>query len=378
MNNSSGRRVFLKTTTTVAGGSVIAGAAAFSLNKTEKPNKTMPNHIKRIIPLGFQWETQDPFLFCVHHEDNFPAGTSNLGPDPSELVGRNIGSDFTLKNGWRMYHGSTVPGFPGHPHRGFETITVVRKGRVDHTDSSGASGRYGDGDVQWMTSGKGIQHAEMFPLVNQEKENPLELFQIWLNLPAKDKMVEPHFKMLWADSIPVLEETKNGKKVRIEIIAGAIGNKKAPSPPPNSWANNMDNQVAVWNIEMDSGAEWKLPKTNGSINRTIYFFKGDTLQIGSESIKEYYAAEVHTSEDIILKAGNEQAKILILQGRGIGEPVAQHGPFVMNTQDEIHQAFRDYKQTKFGGWPWDESGPVHEQGKNRFAYHADGTKEEKL
>ncbi len=83
--------------------------------------------VKNIKPLGFQWETIDPFLFCVHHEDYFPKGNSNLGPDPSELKGRQIGSDFMLKDGWRMYHGQTVPGFPGHPHRGFETVTVVVK-----------------------------------------------------------------------------------------------------------------------------------------------------------------------------------------------------------------------------------------------------------
>ncbi|MGY8952745.1 MAG: pirin family protein, partial [Flavobacteriales bacterium] len=159
------------------------------------------NAIIKIRPLGFQWETLDPFLFCVHHEDKYPNGNSEMGPDAS-LSGRHIGQDFVIKDGWRMYHGSKVPGFPGHPHRGFETITVVREGLVDHADSMGASGRYGNGDVQWMTSGRGVQHSEMFPLMNLDKSNPMELFQIWLNLPSKSKMVDPHFKMLWAEEIP--------------------------------------------------------------------------------------------------------------------------------------------------------------------------------
>ena len=164
-----------------------------SWSKEKEDMKETANIITRIRPLGFQWETADPFLFCVHHEDFFPKGNAQLGPDPSLFEGRHMGQDFIVKDGFRMYHGSTVPGFPGHPHRGFETITVVRTGLVDHADSLGAAGRYGNGDVQWMTAGKGVQHSEMFPLLNQDKDNPLELFQIWLNLPKKSKMVQPRF-----------------------------------------------------------------------------------------------------------------------------------------------------------------------------------------
>jgi redox-sensitive bicupin YhaK (pirin superfamily) len=138
--------------------------------------------IINIKPLGFTWETSDPFLFCVHHNDHYPAGNDQLGPAAS-LKGRNLGQDFTARDGWRMYHGETIPGFPAHPHRGFETVTVVLKGLVDHSDSHGASGRYGNGDVQWMTAGAGLQHSEMFPLLDKNNPNPLELFQIWLNLP---------------------------------------------------------------------------------------------------------------------------------------------------------------------------------------------------
>ena len=139
------------------------------------------------------------------------------------LEGRNIGNDFTIKDGWRMYHGDTIPGFPVHPHRGFETVTVVLQGLVDHADSMGAAGRYGNGDVQWMTAGKGIQHSEMFPLLNKEQENPLELFQIWLNLPQKNKIVEPHFSMLWGETIPKINfKDGKGKSVEIIIVAGNL------------------------------------------------------------------------------------------------------------------------------------------------------------
>ena len=117
--------------------------------------------IIRVRQLGFPWETADPFLFCVHHEDFFPKGEEDFGPEPSLLAGRSMGSDFRVKDGFRMYHGSRIPGFPSHPHRGFETVTVVRKGFVDHADSVGNAGRYGEGDVQWMTAGGGVVHGEV-------------------------------------------------------------------------------------------------------------------------------------------------------------------------------------------------------------------------
>ena len=137
----------------------------------------MPNPVVAIKPLGFPWETRDPFLFCVHHLDTYPKANANLGPD-APLDGRYIGHDFVVKDAWLMYHGSKVPGFPSHPHRGFETITIVQKGLIDHSDSMGAAARFGNGDVQWMTAGKGVQHSEMFPLLSREGDNPLELFQI--------------------------------------------------------------------------------------------------------------------------------------------------------------------------------------------------------
>lgn len=176
-------------------------------------SNTMNQAIKSVKPLGFPWATQDPFLFCVHHEDFYPKGNDNMGPAAS-LAGRNLGQDFDPSQTWRMYHGQHVPGFPAHPHRGFETVTVCSKGFIDHSDSLGAAGRFGNGDVQWMTAGKGVQHCEMFPLLKKDEDNPLELFQIWLNLPKAKKMVAPHFAMLWADTIPTyLMKDENGKVI---------------------------------------------------------------------------------------------------------------------------------------------------------------------
>src|SRR3954470_25025239 len=111
--------------------------------------------VVQIVELGAPpWPTVDPYLFCVHHDDAYPAGNDELGPD-TPLDGRQLGADFANVDGWNMYHGELVPGFPGHPHRGFETVTYVRNGLIDHSDSLGATARFGRGDVQWLTAGRG-------------------------------------------------------------------------------------------------------------------------------------------------------------------------------------------------------------------------------
>ncbi|MBK9270084.1 MAG: pirin family protein [Saprospiraceae bacterium] len=328
--------------------------------------------IREIKPMGFNWDTLDPFLFCVHHEDFFPKGNDELGPAVS-LKGRPLGDDFIIKDGFRMYHGKKVPGFPGHPHRGFETVTVVRKGLVDHADSMGASGRYGEGDVQWMTAGKGVQHSEMFPLIKKDEENPLELFQIWLNLPRKNKMVEPHFKMLWGSSIPKLKmEDQQGKSMEIEVMAGQLNGLSAPAPPPDSWAADPSNEVAIFNIRLEPGSSFTLPAASEGINRTIYFYSGEHLHASGIPIPKYHLAVVEPTLDLILSSGSTESKILMLQGRPINEPVIQYGPFVMNTKQEIQQAFDDFHNTKFGGWPWSRYDQVHDRSEGRFAKHADG------
>jgi redox-sensitive bicupin YhaK (pirin superfamily) len=337
----------------------------------------MNKKILQIKPLGFQWETQDPFLFCVHHEDLYPKGNEHMGPDTS-LSGRYLGQDFIVKDGFRMYHGTEVPGFPGHPHRGFETITVVREGLVDHADSTGACGRYGNGDVQWMTAGKGVQHSEMFPCLHVDKDNPLELFQIWLNLPAKSKMVEPHFKMLWSEQVPKKTFTdNNGNKAHLEVLVGKFENLTAATAPPDSWAATESNEVAVWNIRLDAQATFVLPVAGSGINRTVYFYFGNDLQIEDVSIPHYHAVTVDASRELCLNNSGETAKILVLQGKPINQPVVQHGPFVMNTKDEIYQAFADYQRTQFGGWPWPKNDQVHDRDLGRFALHSDGKEEVK-
>ena len=331
--------------------------------------------ITDIKPLGFTWETKDPFLFCVHHLDNYPEGNDELGPAAS-LAGRNLGQDFTTKDGWRMYHGEVVPGFPAHPHRGFETVTVVLTGFVDHSDSHGAAGRYGNGDVQWMTAGSGLQHAEMFPLLKKDKPNPLELFQIWLNLPKAKKFAKPYYNMLWAEDIPtVTSKDKNGKTTSVTLIAGKFADISAPAPAPDSWANEAENDVAIWLIKMEANAQWIIPSASLEVNRSLYFYGGTTINIAGVTIESYHSVDLLADQKVIIENGNEVAYLLLLQGKPINEPVVQHGPFVMNTASEIQQAFNDYRKTQFGGWPWSRYDNVHSRETGRFAKYSDGREE---
>ena len=336
--------------------------------------------IIQTLPLGAQWPCIDPFLFCAHHNDAYPAGDGRMGVQAVELEDRPMGSDFSNKDGFSMYHGDHVPGFPGHPHRGFETVTLVRKGLIDHADSLGAAARFGGGDVQWVTAGEGIMHSEMFPLLNTDQPNPLELFQIWLNLPASHKMVKPHFTMLWNERIPRLHHRDaSGKQTTVTVIAGALEGADAPlSPPPESWASQDGSDVAIWTISLEPGARWTMPAAKGAeTRRMLYWFVGDGFQLAGQNVQGHAALQVEAGRDLeLVNTGSQTTELVLLQGKPIREQVAQYGPFVMNTQQEIMQAMQDFRRTQFGGWPWDSSAPVHGSEPRRFARYPGATEDE--
>lgn len=336
----------------------------------------MSNAIISTQVLGLHWEVSDPFLFCAFHNDKFPKGNERLGPDAS-LAGRPIGQDFQLKDGWRMYHGQRVAGFPVHPHRGFETVSIVPVGLVDHADSMGAAGRYGNGDVQWLTTGRGVQHSEMFPLLNREADNPLLFFQIWLNLPAESKMAKPHFAMFWNEEIPVYEtQDEAGNSIKIKVVAGEIDGVKALAPPPDSWAARAESKVNMWLIDLAPAASWTLAAESDDLNRRLYFYDGNSIQADGHTIAANTGIHLNSGLDFPIKnTGDKTARFLLLQGKPIGEPVAQYGPFVMNTRRELEQAFSDYQRDQFGGWPWQHQDQVHGR-RGRFAIHEDGREEE--
>lgn len=326
----------------------------------------MKNPIKHITPIENQWPTQEPFLFCAHHFDHYPAGNDKLGLNPTHFSDRNMGADFEGKDGFSIYHGEEIPGFPVHPHRGFETITIVRQGFADHADSLGAAGRYGEGDVQWMTAGSGVQHSEMFPLLHKDKDNTLELFQIWLNLPKKNKMVKPDFKMLWSNTIPKIKNDK----VEVSIISGEFGATRFFEAPKNSWAADPANDVNILLVKVEKSGKFNYPAKK-DVNRTFYLFEGQGVKLNGEAVQGKKAVLLDVTVELVVEA-EDLCEFLILEGKPIGEPVFQHGPFVMNTRDEIVQTIREYQMTQFGGWNWQRSDMIHGPGTERFAKYPDG------
>jgi redox-sensitive bicupin YhaK (pirin superfamily) len=231
--------------------------------------------------------------------------------------------------------------------------------------------------VQWVTAGRGIVHAEMFPLLAADKGNPLELFQIWLNLPASAKLAEPHFTMFWNEQLPRrVSHDAAGRKTELTLVAGRFDGTDAPAPPPASWAARADADVAIWTLRMEPGATWTLPAARGDgTRRSLYFFKGEAVTVAGRQVNAPAAITLRADAQVTLAGGATVCELLLLQGRPIGEPVAHHGPFVMNTQQELVQAVQDYRETQFGGWQFDDPGPVHGREPRRFAKYPDGREE---
>ena len=319
-----------------------------------------------MVPVTSRLDLKDPFIFTVHHQDHYPQGNAELGPvSPPK------------QHEYDMYYGESIPGFPEHPHTGFETITIVERGYVDHFDSLGNSGRYGAGDVQWLTTGNGVQHCEMFPLVHQDQDNPLELFQIWLNSSPEQKKQPADYKMLWREQIPhVFSADAAGRKAEIRVISGQFKQTQAPDRPPHSWAAIPENQLNIYLITLKPEAELTIPASTATATRFCYFYQGRSLELEGQKIAPKHLLELKPDADIQLKGGLLESHILWLEGEPIGAPVAMHGPFVLNSAQELDTAFRRYRETQFGGWPWRSAEPSFPPEHPRFASYEGGKREE--
>ncbi|TVQ33914.1 MAG: pirin family protein [Wenzhouxiangella sp.] len=227
-----------------------------------------------------------------------------------------------------------IAGFPAHPHRGFETVTYMLDGRMEHKDHLGNTGDLGPGSVQWMTAGRGVIHSEM----PRQSEGRMRGFQLWINLPAAEKMKPADYRDIPAGSIPELEF--DGGLVR--VIAGTLRlNGQQVSGPVNGPGSDMATDPLYWDLHLDPARQVTLPLTRGH-SAFVYLYDG-RASIGGESLPHRAAGILGDGDRLNLVSGSDGARLLILAGKPLNEPVVQYGPFVMNTREEIEQALSDYR-----------------------------------
>ncbi|MFC6339915.1 pirin family protein [Pseudomonas sp. CCM 7891] len=224
-----------------------------------------------------------------------------------------------------------------HPHRGFETVTIVYKGEVEHRDSTGAGGTIGPGDVQWMTAAKGILHEEFHSKAFARRGGALEMVQLWVNLPAKDKMTDAGYQTILDSDIPSLALADNAGSLR--LIAGEFAGTKGPA--------RTFTPIDVWDVRLNAGKAVTLDLREGR-NTALVVLKGTVQVNGVELVREGQLALFERDGDQLSLESNNDATFLLLSGDPIDEPIVGHGPFVMNTEQEIHQAFADFQSGQFG------------------------------
>ncbi len=228
-------------------------------------------------------------------------------------------------------------GVEGHPHKGFETVTIVYSGEVEHRDSTGGGGLIGPGDVQWMTAASGLVHEEMHGRDFMKRGGTLEMIQLWVNLPAKDKKGPPHYQSITAVQIPDVPLPDNAGLVR--IIAGRFNGAAGPA--------HTFTPINLWDVRLNSGHAAELAVPAGH-NTLVFVLSGQIELASGETVNEAGLAILDPAGDSIAMKAIENAKLLVMDGEPINEPVVAYGPFVMNSQAEIQQAFQDYQNGRMG------------------------------
>jgi quercetin 2,3-dioxygenase len=227
-------------------------------------------------------------------------------------------------------------GVGAHPHRGFETVTIAYKGKVEHHDSRGGGGIIGEGDVQWMTAGSGLLHKEFHEQESNRQGGPFQMVQLWVNLPAKDKMTEPKYQAITNEEMGRFKLSLGGE---VEIIAGEFGGVKGPA--------TTFTPVHLYNLKMKQGETVEMSFPSG-YTTALLAVEGSALVNGSEKLLVNNLVLFEREGEDLRVAALEDGIFLLMSGEPLNEPIAQYGPFLMNTQAEIAQAIDDYQQGKFG------------------------------
>ncbi len=225
-----------------------------------------------------------------------------------------------------------IAGFPEHPHRGFETVTYMLDGRMRHGDNQGNSGLLTAGSVQWMTAGRGIVHSEM----PEQEEGLMRGFQLWVNLPASDKMTAPRYQDIAPENIP---EVQPAAGVNVRVIAGDFGGVSGP-------VSGVATEPVYLDIALEAGAEVEVPLPAGH-HAFAYVFDGEGVKTGKETLAHRELAVFGDGDGVALEAGAQPARLLLVAGKPLREPVARYGPFVMNSTRQIHEAIADLQAGRF-------------------------------
>ena len=228
-------------------------------------------------------------------------------------------------------------GVGGHPHKGFETVTMAYQGELEHRDSSGGGGKIGPGDVQWMTAGNGIVHEEFHSRDFTRKGGTLQMVQLWVNLRAKDKIAKAGYQTLLKEHIPNVELPQNAGSLR--VIAGSYGGYKG--------AAKTFSPINLWDVNLRAGKATELPLPNGHTT-TFLVLSGAVMVNGEREAVEGDLAIFARNGDSITVNAKTDAKLLVMDGEPIDQPVVGHGPFVMNSRAEIEKAFTEFRAGKMG------------------------------
>jgi len=268
-------------------------------------------HVRNLFPSNPLGERISPFLMLDY------AGPTQYAPrDPSRDDPRGVGE---------------------HPHRGFETVTVVYQGRVAHRDSAGNSGVIGPGDVQWMTAASGVVHEEFHEAEFTKQGGVLQMVQLWVNLPARSKMSKPKYQGIVASEIPTVSLANGGGVVR--VIAGEHAGARGPA--------STFTPIHLWDVRLAKNGALDAAVPSGH-NAAVFVLEGSVSVNGSPAIEDAGLALLDRAGDRVEIRASAESKLLVMSGVPLGEPVVQHGPFVMNTGAEIYQAIQDFQTGRMG------------------------------
>lgn len=318
--------------------------------------------------LGMHWDTEDPFIFVSHHEDDYPRGNRQQAPPLNEISGRNLGRDYQLRLGYRMYHGKVVPGFPMHAHWGYETLTVPEKGYIDHFDTERIEGRFGFGDAQWVSASSKYEHCEMYPLANQEDRNPNDITQIMINLPLEMKNKGNRVSTVWKEDVSVV----HGDGWDAEVFCGDFGGASAESPNTVSYAKRI-NGVRIIRFALSPGSTVPIDAAADGASRNLYFISGKDAEILGEKVGFYNRLKFSHMGGFDIRNGEEPSVMWLLEGRPIKQRMSSFGPVTLGDLKEVRKGMGEIRRNEFLEWPWDIIDKAQPLGTERFIRYPDGT-----